>query len=343
MAGMREVARVAGVSLSTVSIVLSESDKYVSPEIREKVLEAARKTGYVLKPRKRAEKTIAVILPSISSTFFSNLLRGIEEALSGQGYALMVCDSEFQYEKEKQFIGMIKKQELCGVIIDSSCPENQEEAYAAFLKEKYGDSGIPVVFLERRSKEESFGSVFVDHYGNAYQAVSHLISQGHRDIAHIGGIPGNIASRERTRGYYDALRGQGVEPDADLADAGDFSPNSGYLAMKRLLQHGKSFTAVFAANDQMAIGAMKAVLSAGKRIPEDVAVIGIDNLSVSTMVSPALSTINVPTFQMGKEAVRLMLEMREGVAAAQIQIPCGLIVRKSTDPAAGSEWELRGW
>ena len=113
--------------------------------------------------------------------------------------------------------------------------------------------------------------------------------------------------------------------------------------MKRLLQHGKSFTAVFAANDQMAIGAMKAVLSAGKRIPEDVAVIGIDNLSVSTMVSPALSTINVPTFQMGKEAVRLLLEMREGVAAAQIQIPCGLIVRKSTDPAAGSEWELLGW
>lgn len=343
MAGMRDVAREAGVSLSTVSVVLSDSEKFVSPEVKEKVLKAVRETGYKPVVKKKAEKTIAVILPSITSLFFSNLLCGIEEAVAENGYTLLVGDTEFQYEKEKDYVEFIRKQNLYGVIIDTTCPVEKEKEYFSLLAKKFIDRNIPVVFLERNMEDTRFGSVYVYNYDNAHKAVSHLTELGHKKIAHISGIKESFLSRRRLDGYRDALEEKDISYDEELVCEGDFTPNSGYIAMKKLLARRNDFTAVFAANDQMAIGAMKAILSEGKRIPEDIAVIGIDNLSVSSMVTPSLTTINVPTFHIGRMAVKKLMSAREDNVIEQVAVDCNLIIRKSTDISAQSEWELFGW
>ncbi len=343
MAGMRDVAKAAGVSLSTVSIVLGNNDKFVSQAVKEKVLKAVKETGYKPVIRKKAEKTIAVILPSITSSFFSNLFCGIEDAVAGKDYTLLVGDTEFQFEKEKNYIDFIRKQNLYGVLIDTTCPIEREKEYFALLSEKFIERNIPVAFLERNMEDERFCSVYVDHYGNANKAISHLIHLGHRKIAHISGIEDNPLSGKRLDGYRDTLEQNGISYDEELVCGGDFTPNSGYIAMKKLLGRRNDFTAVFAANDQMAIGAMKAILSEGKRIPEDIAVVGIDNLSVSSMVTPALTTINVPTFHMGRMAVKMLMNANEHNNIEKIEADCNLIVRKSTDISAGSEWELFGW
>lgn len=343
MPGMREVAREAGVSLSTVSAVLSGSEKYVSEEIRNKVLLAANKIGYRCPAKKKkAEKVIAVVLPNITSTFFSSLLSGIEDTATDEGYTLVFGNSGYHFSKERRFISMIQKQSLQGVMIDTVCPITEENAYFEELRRTFGSKDIPVILLERKIQEPNFGSVYVDHMNNAYQATKHLVQKGYRSIAHVAGKANNPLTVLRLNGYRKVLEEGGIPYDKELVASGDFSPNSGYIAMKKILGIRSDCMAVFAANDQMAIGAMKAILSEGKRVPEDIAVVGIDNLSVSSMISPSLTTINVPTYQMGRTAVKLLMD-RSKEKRRSVKLPCNLIVRRSTDLYAGSEWDMFGW
>ena len=151
MPGMRDVAKAAGVSLSTVSAVLSDSGKYVSEEIRSRVLETAGELGYQLPERqKKRDKIIAVVLPNIASTFFSNLLNGIEDTVAEEGYVLVVGNSDFDFNKEKRFIKTIRKQALCGILIDTVCPATEEKEYFSFIKQTFLERRIPVVTLERK-------------------------------------------------------------------------------------------------------------------------------------------------------------------------------------------------
>ncbi len=173
---------------------------------------------------------------------------------------------------------------------------------------------------------------------------SFWIDRGHRRIAHLCGSPSNPIALERKAGYRRALSESGIPFDPRLTASGDFTPASGYEAMKRLLGRTSDFSAVFAANDQMAVGAVKALVSQGIAVPGDVAVIGIDNLNVSSMIQPALSTVNVPTFQMGHLAAQTVIDARNPQACPQSHpLPCSLVVRRSTDPFAAAEWELFGW
>ena len=188
MPGMRDVARAAQVSLSTVSAVLSDSDKYVSDEIRERVMRAAAEIGYQLPERKKKpDKVIAVALPNITSVFFSNLLSGIVDTVTEEGYTLIFGNSGYDFEKEKQFINMIQSQSLCGVIIDTVCTAEQERDYYEELKETFIPKRIPIVLMERKVQDEEIGCVYVDHLDNQYKATRHLIETGHRSIVHIAG------------------------------------------------------------------------------------------------------------------------------------------------------------
>lgn len=342
MPGMREVAKRAGVSLSTVSAVLSDSGKYVSEEIREKVMETARELGYRLpERRKKKDKIIAVVLPHIASTFFSNLLNGIEDTVAENGYILVVGNSDFNFEKEKKFMKMIRKQALCGILIDTVCPVTEEKEYFGYIKETFLERQIPVVMLEKKAGEAGFGSVYVDHEKNAYMATHQLLERGHRHIGHIAGRMDNPLSLFRLQGYKRALAEFDIPYSVDLVAEGDFTPNSGYMMAKELIIRNSGMTAIFAANDQMAIGAIKAVHSEGKKIPDEFAVTGIDNLSASSMIEPSLTTINVPTYQMGRIAVKMLTD--SDAKEKNVELPCNLIVRKSTNKLAASEWELFGW
>lgn len=342
MPGMRDVAKRAGVSLSTVSTVLSESGKYVSEEISERVWMAAEEIGYKLPVKERKkDKIMAVVLPHIASTFFSNLLRGIEDTVEEEGHVLVVGNSDFDFVKEKKFIKMIQKQPLCGVLIDTVCPVMEEKQYFQEIKNAFLDKGIPVILLERKAEGSGFGSVYVNHETNAYMATKQLLDKGYRNIAHIAGMKTNPLSLYRLEGYKKALEEFRVAYSEELVGFGDFTPNSGYMVAKELMARNREITAFFAANDQMAIGAIKAIRSEGKRIPEDFAVVGIDNLSVSSMIEPSLTTINVPTYQMGRVAVKMLVKPHSNEKSVELE--CNLIIRKSTDRFASSEWELFGW
>lgn len=342
MGGMRDVAKIAGVSLSTVSLALN-GNKYVSSDVMERVEKAAKETGYKI-PQSKNKKTIAVILPVITSAFFSNVLNGIENTVTEKGHTVLFGNSSFDFNKELQIIKTVKKQALCGLIIDTACPVGKENGYFQMLKKEFVDRRIPVAFLERHIESDDFFSINIDHYKNAYMATEHLIKQNHTCIAHISGYPDNLVTIQRINGYGEALENHNIPFDEDLVGEGDFSPNSGYLAMKKLMAKRSDFTAVFSANDQMAVGAVKAIKSHGKSTPGDIAVIGIDNIGISSLITPALSTVNVPTYQLGYMAAKVILDTRAGLECEKKhRLESNLLIRQSTNPYANSEWELFGW
>ncbi len=345
MAGIRDVAKAAGVSTSTVSVVLNNSNKYVSEENRKKVLDAAEALGYKLPPKKIFTKqTIAVILPVITSSFFSNLLNGIEKIASLNDSILLYFNSNYSFEKEKACIMTLKKQNLSGIIIDTVCPNKEENQYFDWLKKEFIDMGITAVILERKVNYHGFYSIYVNNYKAAYHAVMHLILNGHERIAHISGNDKMLHTQDRFLGYQNALRDRGLSINDELISKGNFTPYSGYIAMKEFLDMGIKFTALFSANDQMAIGAVKAIKAYGKRIPHDIAVVGFDNLSVSSLIEPALSTTNYSTYQMGMTAANIILDVLNGKKCNyQYELETNLIIRRSSDENAGNEWELEGW
>ena len=305
MAGMRAVAQRAEVSLSTVSAVLgSGTNKYVSEEVRRKVLAAAQELGYT--PPAKAEsrtKTIAVILPVITSSFFSNVLSGVEGFVFKEKKMMLYYNTNYEFEREQECLHMLKHQHPQGIILSSVCPRGQEDAYHRWIK----------------------------------QAVEHLISLGHRRIAYLYGNYKVSLSDDRFEGYKSALQDAGIPYEPGLIRYGDFTPASGYMAMRELLDFGEEFTAVASANDQMA-------KQTGKSVPEDIAFIGFDNLSVSTLIDPALSTIHVPTYQMGRMAAQIIGDLMQGIeCVSQNILESSLIVRKSSEISASNEWEMFGW
>ena len=345
MASIRDVAKKAGVSTSTVSVVLNNGDKFVSDAHRKKVLEAVGELGYSLPPKKRFSKnTIAVILPIVTSSFFSNVLNGIEGAISPDDNLLLFYNSNYNFEKEKVCLQTLKKQNLAGVILDSVCPLEQEDEYLKVLNKEFIDKGIPIVMLERNRQMLNLHSVYINNFQGAYRATQHLIEKRHKRIAHITGNEKMLHSQERLEGYKKALEDYGLVYDSELVYRGDFTPYSGYIALKELLKLGRNFTALFSANDQMAIGAMKALKNSGFHIPKDVAIVGFDDLSVSSLIEPALTTIHVPTYQMGRVAAKIILDCTKGKSSAQNnELETNLVIRRSSDETATNEWELFGW
>lgn len=344
MYGMRDVAKHAGVALSTVSMVLNNNEKYVSEEIKQKVLLAAKDLGYNLASNKRkSQKTIAVIIPIINSSFFSNVLSGIEEIVSKDNGLLLFYNSDYSFEKEKVYLKSMKKN-IAGIVIDSLCPYSEEKEYFNWLEREFVNRGIPVLLLERKMDNEKFYTIFLDNYKLAYTATLHLIELGHRKIAHISGSLLLMHSFQRMDGYKQALLDYGIMVDQELIQIGDFTPYSGYVSMKKILSIRDDITALFSANDQMAIGAIKALRGQGKAVPSDCAIVGFDNLGVSTLIEPALSTINVPAFQMGRLASRIILDASAGKSnPSQHQLDGTLIIRRSSDINATNEWDLTGW
>jgi len=345
MAGMRDIAKLAGVSLSTVSVVLADGKKKVSDSNRQKVLEAVRTLNYQNPPKRQdTRKTVAVVLPVLTSSFFTNVFSGIEVTLSEGKNLILYYNSNYNFDKEIACLKTLKKQMLAGIIINSICPINKELEYLDWLKREFIDHNIPVVLLEREVTSENFYCVFVDNQNSAYIATEHLINQGHTKIAHISGNELTIQYKDRLTGYKNALRDHGISFDPELVRKGDFTPLSGYLAMKQLLNIRSDFSAVFSANDQMAIGSIKAIKEYGKSVPKDVAVVGFDNLSVTTLIEPSLSTVNVPAYQMGKVAAGIILDVSEGKTCLRTnKLPTNLIVRRSSDGVGTNEWVLTGW
>jgi DNA-binding LacI/PurR family transcriptional regulator len=240
---------------------------------------------------------------------------------------------------------MLENTWVDGVILDSIADINNEGYFKRLSSLGNRKKSIPIVSLERRLESFGVDSVVVNNFYGGGMAAKHLIESGCRKIAHIAGPLNSCIAQDRLNGYKNELEKNGLEIYEERIAGGDYSPLSGYHAMKQMLLAGMDMDGVFAANDQMAVGAIKAIHENGLMIPEDIKVVGFDNTFVASMVEPSLTTINVPKYKMGVEAVEMLVKRinqncgNPGV----VEMPINLIVRQSTDLRGDKNWDLYGW
>lgn len=346
MTNMRDVASLAGVSVSTVSAVLNDN-KFVSPDIREKVEDAIQALDYHKKihAKNNNDNEVAVILPGIGSSFFNPLLNGISTIANTRQLTISIYDTNRVFSRESEFVRSCAERGIKNIIVDSVCDMAHESEYFSHLKQTYiSKYGMHIAVVERQVKTDGFGSVYVDNFSACYDITSHLIETGCKRIAHIGGAQVFPNTQIRQDAFIKAMRDHGIEPNPLRMLKGDFTPISGYGLVQDLMDKGIAIDGIFAANDQMAIGAMKALINAGRRIPDDVAVAGFDNLAISSVVSPGLTTVQFPIFQMGAKAASIIADLRDGKETnMDVKLESRLIIRGSTKKGVESDWAMHGW
>ncbi len=349
MANIKDVAKKANVSISTVSHVLNKT-KFVGDELTEKVYSAIKELGYqanemAASMKRRSTKNIGVILPNIGMVFFPDVLKGIEAAAKEHEYKLFYFSTDYDFEKEKEYISLLRSGWVDGIILDSSCPSDQIEEYQKMLVNSETGKSVPVVTLEAPFTHENLGTIVVDEVKFTEEVIEYLISRGHKDILVLTGPEHIPMYKNNIQGIQNAYQRHGMQLDESQVLHGDYFAQSGYDALSLALKSGKKFTAVFSANDQMAIGAIKALKEAGKSIPDDVAVTGVDGIYVTTLIDPPLTTVELPRYEMGYRAGTLLVEMLNNKECIEkhIAFEGKLLVRKSTDNNAKDDWGLMGW
>lgn len=328
MTKMTDVAKMARVSSATVSRVLS-NHPYVSEKTRRKVLDAIEHLGY--KPnrlasnfRKMSSKTVIVVLPDISNPFFSEIVKGFKDSARERGYHVLLGDTGNDRDQEREFIELVKAKYVDGLIL----------ATARIPKEEIAEVSreIPVVLACEYIDGFDIPTVAIDNIGAARTATQHLASLGHRKIAHISGPLDAVLGRDRLKGYRQALLVNEIPEDENFIQEGDFSVRSGYDLMRKLMAMDNRPTAVFCANDEMAVGAVKAAKEYGLTVPRDISVVGFDDIPMSTLVEPALTTIYQPKYDIGVQSMNMVLNMIEGHenARKQVVLKHELVVRQTT-------------
>lgn len=342
MSTIRDVAKAAGVSIATVSRVFNNSD-LVTRETAEKVWRIANELDYW--PNSAATSlttsrthTLGVLLPDLYGEFFSEIIRGIDDRARCDGYQILV--SGFHDDPGRVLdIARSMRGRVDGLTM--LVPDESIDVVAKVRRR------LPTVLLNPRDEQVHCCSVRLDNRGGASAMVEHLISLGHRRIALVMGPENNVDAYERRRGYLEAKRAAGLAQDPSLEIRGDFREFSGYRAAEALLALDPRPTAVFAANDNMAVGLISALTAQGVRVSEDMAVTGFDNITIARYLQPALTTIHVDTFAMGRAGAELLLEeirSETELAPRHVIMPAELVVRRScgAEPAT-SEWGDHGW
>jgi LacI family transcriptional regulator len=307
-ASIKDVGREAGVSAATVSHVLNGT-RYVSPTLRRRVEDAITRLGYrhnglARSLRTRRSYTIGLIIPDVSNPYYPQLARGVQDAADAAGYSVFLCNSDRRPENEVRLLTVLLERRVDGIILDAAGPDPRVLAALA-------QRAVPVVLVGSRIEASHVPDADVVQMApeGGRVAVRYLIDQGHRRIALIGGppAPGNDAPA-KSGGYYAALAEARIDPDPALVAQGDYTRDGGRRAMEELLALPHPPTAVFAGNDLMAIGALAAVQLAGQRVPEDVAIVGYDDIPEASVTSQPLTTVAVPKYEMGRTAAHLLFE-----------------------------------
>lgn len=334
---LEDIARKAGVSRSTVSRVIN-NDPYVSERTRKHVQNVIDEERF--QPNhaaralvKRRADIIGVVIPNNVNVFFTDnsywpmVLQGIGEATHELNYGMLLWIGQTGEDSEHFIRKITGSRMMDGLIIASLTTDHPLFCHLLELN-------FPIVMIDRPlGLEDQLSYVTVDNVHGAETAVRHLISLGRRRIGHITGHLRIADGQERLKGYKNALQKAGIPIDPDLIVEGQFSHEQGYIGMKQLLRHKPD--AVFAPGDTAAIGAIQAIREAGLRVPEDVAVIGFDDLDVATRVSPQLTTIRQPVQQKGAYATRLLIDLIEekNDAPQHIVLPTELVIRQSCGAA----------
>ncbi|HHY92418.1 MAG TPA: LacI family transcriptional regulator [Firmicutes bacterium] len=301
--GIREVAHEAGVSVATVSRVLNRSG-YVKAETYQRVIAAIRKLRYVPNGVARSmvrgsTRTIGLILPDITNPYFPMLARGVEDAATTQGYLVILCNTDNNPDTEAMYLTLLREKCVDGLIYVSAAPR-------ADHVQEFAES-LPVVWVDRPPVGVEGDVVAGDDFLGGYLATRHLLSLGRRHLAFIAGPAGLMTSEERERGYRLAHKEAGLVVEEELLARGDFQFESGRRAMAEILERGRP-DALFASNDLMALGAIETILAAGRRVPEDIAVVGYDNIVFARLARPPLTTVEQPSYLIGLTACEVIME-----------------------------------
>ncbi|MGE5591190.1 MAG: LacI family DNA-binding transcriptional regulator [Bacillota bacterium] len=327
-----DVARLAGVSTATVSRVIN-SQSIVAPATRERVLTAVRELGY--QPNalaaslvRQRSHTLGVVLPDISNPFFPQVVRGLEDAAHASGYNVILCNSDLDTVKEIEYFEVLRQKRVDGLIYHSGTITQAH--LEAFRRLK-----LPVVLAATHDPEGALPCVLVDNRRAAREAMEHLISLGHRRVAVVAGSD-PVSGESRLDGYRDALRRHGLRLEEGLTLHAEWNADEAYEATRALLRRQDLPTAIAAASDLMALGVMGALQDAGLRVPQDVSVIGFDNIRLAATIRPALTTMAQPMYEIGKEAALMLIRClkeeggAEAIRGRRLVLPHRLEVRQST-------------
>lgn len=305
MVTVHEVAREAGVSAATVSRFLNGTAR-VSDEKRQAIEGVIERLNY--KPNVLAQnlksgstRTIGVLTQSLVSGYFADAMAGIDDALQGAGYAPLIVSGHWHPEEEAERIELLIARRVDGIVILSG---KLKDAQVLKLSQR-----VPIVAFGRSLKGKHAYGFGLDNYKAACEAVEYLLVQGHRNIAFIAGPPDHADAQARLKGYRDTLARHKVRDNPRLVVAGDFQESGGLLAVERLLESGERFTAIFAGNDLTAYGARLGLYRRGIRVPEDISIVGFDDLHSSMCTTPPLTTVRQPLFDVGRCLGQAILKM----------------------------------
>lgn len=325
---IKDVAKMAGVSVATVSRVLNNLPGY-SEDTRLKVMQAVKELEYQPNAiarglvNKRTE-TIGVLFPSVSSSFSSEILHGIEEVAHEHNYSVIVCNTAEDGKRTMKYLQVLREKRVDGIIFSSGVlkPEYYEAVQAM---------GVPLVLVATQSEFDGVPYVKVDDRQAAYDAAEYLIRRGHRRIGMIGGGEADrIAGKPRYDGFRQALRDHGIPLADAMVQDGGFTFEGGLRAAERLLEAAPETTAVFAAADEMAIAVISAAAGRGIAVPEELSVIGYDNLKLAEMSNPPLTTVAQPLQEMGGLAARkLIAQLDSGITAAS-EVALHTVIERGT-------------
>jgi len=329
---IKHVAARAGVSFTTVSHVLNGTRR-VSESARERVERAVAEMGYAPSAVARALKMsetciLGVLVPNITNPFFAELTRGIEDCCRRTDYSVFLCNSDDDPARQSRYLQTLLERRVDGLLLAAAAGE------ASALAQRLSSTRVPTVVVDRPIPGLAADLVRVDHQAGARLAVEHLIGLGHRRIACLSGPSEFAVSRARVQGWRDALAAAGVEPGPSWLLEGDFSAAAGHALALDLLARGE-ISAIFASNDLLAIGALRAAAERGVAVPAALSVIGFDGIDLGGYGFPALTTVGHPIRAMGEKAAEVLIE-RIAVRPAgdrEVVLPARLLLRESTGPA----------
>ncbi|MGL5151923.1 MAG: LacI family DNA-binding transcriptional regulator [Clostridium sp.] len=327
---IKDVAREAGVSIATVSRVLNDID-VVNEDTKKKVLDAIKKLGYrpniVARSLKtQRTKTIGILIPDISSQFYPEIVRGAEDVANIYDYNIILGNSDFDVEKEKEYLKVLKEKMVDGVIYMSSSLEQE-------ILDLINELDLKTILVETEDKEGRLPSVTIDNIKACFDGTKHLIDNGAKGIAFIGVENDNKnAWGDRYLGYEKAMKESGLQIDRDLVYFKNLKVNTGYEAGEAFVKSGKKIDAIVCASDEIAMGAINALRENGINVPQDVQVVGFNNNYVSSVFYPKITTISQPSYDMGSVAMRMLIKLlnKAELEEAHYVLDHDLIKRDST-------------
>lgn len=323
---IKDIAEKTGYTVATVSRALNDSPM-VHKKTKEKIFSVAKEMGYTKYNKYTAiprNPYIGVIIPDITNPYFPLLVKGIQDSLQKEGYSIVLCNSNGIIENEKRYGEMLCDLHVQGIIMDPLCDDSYNFLVSSGLT-------IPVVFTGNRPLGEKINYISIDNYNGATKATKYLIGLGHKKIAYIGGNEDTFTNRERFRGYRDIIIEFFGELDDSIIKYNYPDRQHGFDSAAEIIQQGNIPTAVIASNDSIALGVIECFMVNGFNIPNDVSIIGFDNIEFSSLPGISLTTVNEPRYDIGVMAAESIIKLINGSMTPPIQIDIEpeLIMRKT--------------